>query len=989
MLEKSIWKLLILISISLDSFGYDEVLPVDTIFLPNLRITASKTQVKSGDTLIIKAELLEAQNTDVILSFKTFGDAIENIDYATDFFNKGQHTILGWTADHPSLSSDIGGRLFVDNKRNLYVGGAGITKWQYGDTTTTKIIDIGVTDFTVDTSGNIYVSDALQNTIFKYKPGHINPEIVAGGNGPGNLSNQLWYQWGVALDDSLNLFIADYFNNRIQKWQPNSLSGSTIIGGDIPGTSAKVLPFPKRIFIDKRGYLYVLDVDKITKWRLGYNQPILTIPRIHGITYYDTDAVFFQDNGDIIICDEQVHVFDSTGKKRGIIQGFDGRPLSLNPYPKQPTSIFIDFLGNHFYSDSYNFRIVMNQISPDIFIPAGQKSGFFKIRIQGSDSNSLSKSLYIKPLFAKNVQMDTSLIQPLSIKISCTTIIPTVKDISVCKGQKNIDLAITPSPNHQLLWYNSYYDNDSRSLIPPKVNTDTTGNIIYYVSQFDKISGCESKKNKFSVNIPENPKPPTVKDTSFCYGSNSMLKASAEIGNSLLWFRDISDTIGISQSSFSADPYILGTKAYYVSQVNSNKCISDKSAILVTIIKSPPAPITNDINLCFSSNPGPLKATADSGNILLWYDFLPFSPPSLSPIIPRTNSIGKSFYFVSQKDTITGCESSRSTINVNIVSLPTPPSLVDSKFCNGDTSAKFSISTGINNRVKWYLESGDSTQAPRASDLISGKYRFLISQVDSFGCESTKKEMLVDVIKRPNPPTADSVEFCYNGQSKALSATPSTNSILNWYGTNAIGGTKSSSPPIPSTQKEGVFNYYVSQLDSLSKCESDRSIVRVSINPIPSRPTIVRSNSMLLSSAPLGNQWLKNGELIAGATETSYKPIENGQYSLQVTIKNCTSPTAESYYFITTGLSNIDQIGRIKISPNPAKTQLFIESRETQLTGVTIEIYDLKGSLLMRKPRFKLNMSLDVGHLNNGVYLFVIKSNDSQIIYQTQLIKSQ
>jgi hypothetical protein len=713
---------------------------IDTISLNGLTISISKSKVISGDSIIIKAELTNPSDKDVILTFNNFGEAIENIDYKTYFKNKGQRTLLGWSALAPGLSRDVNGkRILVDKNRSLYVSETDhVLKVEYGDTLASIIGGgnlVDTYDLLIDKNENIYVSDRYLNSVLKFAPGQQNPQVVAGGNGGSNLSNQLWYPWGIALDDSLNLFIADYFNHRIQKWAPGAISGTTILEGEISGTRDKIIPYPKIIYVDKKGFLYILDAKSFKKWKPGSLQPqIIFEDKKPG--YIFSRDFFIKDNGDILYSNGALYILDSLGKSKGVVEGFDGKPLNI----REVFQVELDFLGNQYILDSYNARVIINQTSPEIVIPAGQKTGDFKINIIGNNSSNSSRSFAIKPVFAKNFSFDTSLISPFTVQINCTTEAPVVSDISVC---------------------------------------------------------------------------------------------------------------------------------------------------------------------------------------------------------------------------------------------------------NGDTSAKFSISTGINNRVKWYLESGDSTQAPLARDLISGKYRFLISQIDPFGCESKKKEMLVDVIKRPNPPTADSVEFCYNGQSKPLSAIPSTNSILNWYGTNAIGGTKSSSPPIPSTLKEGVFNYYVSQLDSLSKCESDRSVVKVSINPIPSRPTIVRSNSMLLSSAPLGNQWLKNGEFVAGATDTSYKPIENGQYSLQVTLKNCTSPNAESYYFITTGLSNLDRIGQIKISPNPVKTQLFIESRETQLTAVTLEIYDLKGSLLMRKPRFKLNTSLDVGHLNNGVYLFVIKSNDSQIIYQTQLIKSQ
>ncbi|CAF1431558.1 unnamed protein product, partial [Adineta steineri] len=44
-------------------------------------------------------------------------------------------------------------------------------------------------------------------------------EIVAGGNGEGNQSNQLNYPQGLSFDNEGNLYVADCINHRIQKYE--------------------------------------------------------------------------------------------------------------------------------------------------------------------------------------------------------------------------------------------------------------------------------------------------------------------------------------------------------------------------------------------------------------------------------------------------------------------------------------------------------------------------------------------------------------------------------------------------------------------------------------------------------------------------------------------------------------------------------------------------------------------------------------------------
>lgn len=67
-----------------------------------------------------------------------------------------------------------------------------------------------------------------------------------------------------------------------------------------------------------------------------------------------------------------------------------------------------------------------------------------------------------------------------------------------------------------------------------------------------------------------------------------------------------------------------------------------------------------------------------------------------------------------------------------------------------------------------------------------------------------------------------------HGSDSALTATPSTGGVLNWYGTNATGGTASATAPTPSTTTLGTTTYYVSQ--TVGGCESPRAAITVTVN---------------------------------------------------------------------------------------------------------------------------------------------------------------
>ncbi len=80
-------------------------------------------------------------------------------------------------------------------------------------------------------------------------------------------------------------------------------------------------------------------------------------------------------------------------------------------------------------------------------------------------------------------------------------------------------------------------------------------------------------------------------------------------------------------------------------------------------------------------------------------------------------------------------------------------------------------------------------------------------------------------------PTATSpLYLCRGSVATPLTATALPGATLNWYGTNATGGTPSATAPTPSTAVDGNTIYYVSQ--TIGTCESPRKAINVVVNAI-------------------------------------------------------------------------------------------------------------------------------------------------------------
>ena len=104
-----------------------------------------------------------------------------------------------------------------------------------------------------------------------------NGVTVAGGNGYGNVLNQLSFPYGLDIDDdNQSIVIADYGNDRIVEWKMGASHGKVIAGGQGRGNRLDQLNYPTDVLIDKEtNSLFIADRD---------NRRVLRWPRRQGTT---------------------------------------------------------------------------------------------------------------------------------------------------------------------------------------------------------------------------------------------------------------------------------------------------------------------------------------------------------------------------------------------------------------------------------------------------------------------------------------------------------------------------------------------------------------------------------------------------------------------------------------------------------------------------------------------------------------------------------
>ncbi len=232
------------------------------------------------------------------------------------------------------------------------------------------------------------------------------------------------------------------------------------------------------------------------------------------------------------------------------------------------------------------------------------------------------------------------------------------------------------------------------------------------------------------------------------------------------------------------------------------------------------------------------QLTAQGSN-LKWYggDGVTLLTGAPTPGTTDAHNASTPSFYVTQ--TINGCESPKAPISINVNAIsPTPIITNPNPVCQGAVLTSQILTDaitpgGIN--YLWYKTDGtSSTTAPVPSSTTVGPQVFYVTQTNSRSCESLKATITVTVVAPPAAPGITAVSYCKDAKAVSLIGIPSNGGVLNWYGTNATGGTASSTNPIPETS--ATTSYYVSQ--TVNGCEGPRAKLDVTIKPLPAAPTI-------------------------------------------------------------------------------------------------------------------------------------------------------
>lgn len=312
----------------------------------------------------------------------------------------------------------------------------------------------------------------------------------------------------------------------------------------------------------------------------------------------------------------------------------------------------------------------------------------------------------------------------------------------------------------------------------------------------------------------------------------------------------------------------------------------------------------------------------------------------------------------------------------------------DAHFVNNDTvfclpsNVKFNDnSENFPTTYEWIFEGGtpatSTDKNPEVSYGTAGSYNVTLITGNAFGFDTIelKKYIVANDVPTINVSAGETV-LC-RGESTKLYATGAQDFL--WSPIFAISSTSGDSVTInpPSTVTYAVRG------TSVNGCTDTKNIA-ITVLPGPGLTTILKVGDSLTANNIIPSvtfRWQFNGLDIIGATSNAYKPIVQGNYRVVATDTLGCETNSLYYFFSTVGINEI-AASTIKVFPNPAREQLYIDNRAFD-SPLAVKIFDNLGKVIIDTKVGNQLGAINISELKDGIYFITLHNNR---VNQTQKI---
>jgi hypothetical protein len=451
----------------------------------------------------------------------------------------------------------------------------------------------------------------------------------------------------------------------------------------------------------------------------------------------------------------------------------------------------------------------------------------------------------------------------------------------------------------------------------------------------------------------------------------------------IMWYESDTSVVGTTDvpAVYTNDPDVF---TYFLTATDSTNCESEKLQVEITVNELPKQPeVVSPIMYCHEDNSKELTA---EGTLLKWYETITSTEALEGAPSPSTETAPNSEYFyVTQTDETTGCESFKSEINV--ITNENPIIEITTSLSNGmwickgrNLPLQVNSSTSIQ-QTKWYL---DGTIAPAHNAdtaFVTKPGSWSVQVTDLNGCKGNDT-IVANKDANPIPVLTPNKKTICIDQNEPLTVNPGlTHYKFDWYKDNTIIHT-SEGFNVYNVNEEG--DYYV-HVTNETGCVDTTNHTIINVYPAIVKP-IIENNDPILSVESIYStyQWYKNEGIESGSRSNIYNVKSEGTYFVKVYDKNGCSANSDTIFIEPKPVVSIPEVATqqasIKIYPNPTNGILNIESNET----VLVAVYDMNGRQVIG---LNATSKVDISTLANGTYFIHVYNQNNQILGIKQIAK--
>lgn len=277
-----------------------------------------------------------------------------------------------------------------------------------------------------------------------------------------------------------------------------------------------------------------------------------------------------------------------------------------------------------------------------------------------------------------------------------------------------------------------------------------------------------------------------------------------------------------------------------------------------------------------------------------------------------------------------------------------------------------------------------------------GQHYLTYTYTDSFGCSGSDSLLATVYDYVPTITVTDSVKACSNGDIATITAQPSGG---GWIGPG-IASTSNTIQVDPTLLGSGDYTYKYGYRDSNSCTNSDSTVVRVAQAPVAAFKIIDTvsfvGDTVLIKNLSMANinseyQWkIGSPAFLFGQGYAFRVPIDSADtFDVALVVRDPKTGCKDStevedgiVVLLNTGTHYV--IDGLEVYPNPSNGLLNVRSPKNGI--MQLALIDLSGKTVYKNTTTSGAGSIDIGHLENGLYLLQIDQNGQR---HTQLLMKE